>query len=98
MPFLESCEPSIQLCVGTGKQEDDDLALIEDWCLDHQFEFVDLDQKTVEPLDKAGWDLAVDVLQTNLWDGMSQKEPDNKKSNEPLLDDEDFYKGLVETK
>ncbi|KAI8142490.1 hypothetical protein BJV82DRAFT_144027 [Fennellomyces sp. T-0311] len=94
LPFLESCEPSIQLCVADGKQEDDDLALIEDWCLDHQFEYVDLDQKTVEPLDKAGWDLAVDVLQTNLWDGMSQKEPDSKKSNEPLLEDEEFYKEL----
>ncbi|KAI9498488.1 hypothetical protein BDB00DRAFT_754805 [Zychaea mexicana] len=98
VPFLEGCEPSIQLCVGSGQQKDDDMSPIEDWCLDHQFEYVDLEEKTVEPLDKAGWDLAVDVLQTNLWDGMSQKEPDNNKNNnvsgETVYDDDDFYKEL----
>ena len=72
--------------------------MIEDWCLDHQFEYVDLDENTVEPLDKAGWDLAVDVLQTNLWDGMSQKEPDvngriKNKADDTVYDDDDFYKG-----
>ncbi|KAG2224548.1 hypothetical protein INT45_004393 [Circinella minor] len=100
--FLETSEPSIQLCVGSGEpkeDEDHDLGMIEDWCLDHQFEYVDLDEKTVEPLDKAGWDLAVDVLQTNLWDGMAQKEPDVNGSNknkmgETVYDDDDFYKEL----
>ncbi|KAI9262399.1 hypothetical protein BDA99DRAFT_482509 [Phascolomyces articulosus] len=100
IPFLESCEPSIQMCVGHGEpkeDEDSDLGSIEDWCLDHQFEYVDLDEKTVEPLDKAGWDLAVDVLQTNLWDGMSQKESDGSSKNkeqETIYDDDDFYKEL----
>lgn len=106
---MERCEPSVLLCVSGVKETTDeskDSSSIEEWCLDHQFEYVDLQEKTVEPLDKAGWDLAVDVLQTNLWDGMTQKEQDNAKVNENKAgkslfresvydkEDDDFYEGM----
>lgn len=96
LPFLDKCAPAIRLCVSTGAGSGSEA--FEDWCLDHEFEYVDLEQKTVEPLDKAGWDLAVDVLQTNMWDGMKQKEQDAnarpQRENTPYdEDDDDLYRG-----
>ncbi|KAI9311549.1 hypothetical protein BX666DRAFT_1996238 [Dichotomocladium elegans] len=93
LPFVEKHEPSILMCAGLPAGEDNvELPDIEDWCLDHQFEYVDLDEKTVEPLDKAGWDLAVDILQTNLWDGMTEhkataqrSEPQGNEGDEELM-------------
>lgn len=91
IPFLDQYEPSIRLCAALPFKQDNkehDFEDIEEWCLDHQFEYVDMDEKTVEPLDKAGWDLAVDILQTNLWDGMKEHKSTQGKDDEQAADEE----------
>ncbi|ORZ02596.1 hypothetical protein BCR43DRAFT_481804 [Syncephalastrum racemosum] len=69
--FIENCSPSIQLCVSFGAGPDMEDS-VEGWCVEHQFEYVDLEAKQQEELNKAGWGLALDALQANMWDGMSQ--------------------------
>ncbi|KAJ8660615.1 hypothetical protein O0I10_003663 [Lichtheimia ornata] len=88
--FLDKYEPSIRLCAALPFKEEkkQDFEDIEEWCLDHQFEYVDMDEKTVEPLDKGGWDLAVDILQTNLWDGMKEHKSSHDKDDEQAADEE----------
>lgn len=91
IPFLDQYEPSIRLCAALPFKQDNkkhDFEDIEEWCLDHQFEYVDMDENTVEPLDKAGWDLAVDILQTNLWDGMKEHKSTQGKDDEQAADEE----------
>ncbi|KAI7883952.1 hypothetical protein K492DRAFT_125696, partial [Lichtheimia hyalospora FSU 10163] len=95
--FLDKYEPSIRLCAALPfKQEKkQDFEDIEEFCLDHQFEYVDMDEKTVEPLDKAGWDLAVDILQTNLWDGMKEHKSTHGEDDEQAADEE-LLRGYTE--
>ncbi|KAG0171630.1 hypothetical protein DFQ29_008729 [Apophysomyces sp. BC1021] len=92
LPFLENCDPSIRLCIGTGANKKAEDA-VEDWCIDNQIEYIDLDETTDMPLDKAGVSLAVDVLQTNMWDGLTQKTKVSGHSNS-VDEDEQLLKEL----
>ncbi|KAI7869746.1 hypothetical protein BDF14DRAFT_1780414 [Spinellus fusiger] len=78
LSFLEVCEPSIRLCIGAGDttEKEKGTASIdyEEWCLDNEFEYIDREEVTEDPLDKAGVELAVEVLKTNMWDGSTHKE------------------------
>ncbi|KAI9008755.1 hypothetical protein CLU79DRAFT_776750 [Phycomyces nitens] len=111
LPFLEECDPSIRLCVGrTGdckNTEPKETIDYEEWCLDHEFEYIDLDETTKDPLDKAGVELAVEVLKTNMWDGSSHKDTVGQKPHRPEYnkkeedyedededDEEEFYREL----
>ncbi|KAI8979540.1 hypothetical protein BDF20DRAFT_870226 [Mycotypha africana] len=77
VPFIEQARPEIRVCIGTtseiplsGKQ----YAEIIDWCTAHQFDFVDMDEKSDIPMDKVGVDLVVDILQTNFWEGRKDRD------------------------
>ncbi|KAI8390166.1 hypothetical protein BD560DRAFT_380119 [Blakeslea trispora] len=75
-PFLEQSNPSICLCIGTSAEKTLNMekdAEINDWCLSNGFDYVDMDETTDTPMDKVGTELALDILQTNLWDGMQKK-------------------------
>ncbi|CAO3595052.1 unnamed protein product [Absidia cylindrospora] len=57
----------------------------EDWCLENQFGYIDISQPPSDiPMDKSGYDLVVDELHTNMWDGLSRK--DGKKTQTRLPD------------
>ncbi|KAI8372626.1 hypothetical protein EDC96DRAFT_606107 [Choanephora cucurbitarum] len=85
-PFLEQSDPSICLCVGTSTQKtilsmEKDVE-INDWCISNGFDYVDMDETTDTPFDKVGIELALDILQTNLWDGMQKKKSKHASEHE----------------
>ncbi|KAL0074529.1 hypothetical protein J3Q64DRAFT_1732466 [Phycomyces blakesleeanus] len=109
LPFLEKCDPSIRLCVGkteknAQKTNSKETIDYEEWCLDNEFEYIDLDETTEDPLDKAGVELAVEVLKTNMWDGSTHKDTVGQKPHKPEYkddnaldeddDEEEFYREL----
>ncbi|CAO3636483.1 unnamed protein product [Cunninghamella echinulata] len=72
---------------------------MEEWCLDHQFDYVDMDLQSESPLDKVGYDMIVDALHTNMWDGLTRKDGrqakkinilQNQSDGEEGVDDDDF--------
>ncbi|KAI8081449.1 uncharacterized protein BX664DRAFT_340416 [Halteromyces radiatus] len=84
MSFLEVCDPSIRLCIGmsssmetkatqTTTTDSSSTDVFEDWCLENQFDYIDMDQQPEIPMDKKGYDLVVDALHTNMWDGLVRK-------------------------
>ncbi|KAI8331926.1 alpha and gamma adaptin binding protein p34-domain-containing protein [Chlamydoabsidia padenii] len=80
--FLNTCEPAIRLCIATAQKVD--TTSFEDWCLEHQFDFVDMakqeqDDDELTPMDKVGYDLVVDALHTNMWDGLTRKDGKSKQ-------------------
>jgi hypothetical protein len=88
IPFLEQAEPGIKLCVGKSAKEPltmEQDANINDWCLSNGFDFVDMDETTETPMDKVGMDLALEILQTNFWDGMIKKNIGGVAEDEELL-------------
>lgn len=62
-------------------------AEINDWCLSNSFDYVDMDEKTDIPMDKVGIDLALEIIQTNFWDGMVKKNVSGVAEDEDLLND-----------
>jgi hypothetical protein len=81
--FLEVCDPGIRLCIATStttQQTETTTTEFEDWCLEHQFDYVDMKQQEVEtPMDKVGYDLVVDALHTNMWEGLTRKDGQRKQ-------------------
>lgn len=65
---------------------------INDWCLSHGFDYVDMDEVTDTPMDKVGMELALEILQTNFWDGMV------KKNTSGIAEDEDLLREIQELK
>lgn len=93
VPFLEEAEPGIKLCIGTCATEPLSVekdAEINDWCLSHGFDYIDMDETTETPMDKVGMDLALEILQTNFWDGMV------KKNVNGIAEDEDLVREIRE--
>lgn len=93
--FLDQTEPGIRLCIGTSSKvplsmEQD--AEINDWCLGNMFDYVDMDETTETPMDKVGMQLAVEIIQTNFWDGMV------KKNTSGIAEDEDLLREIQELK
>jgi hypothetical protein len=93
--FLEQAEPGIKLCIGASSKvpltmEQD--AEINDWCLANAFDYVDMDETTETPMDKVGMELAVEIIQTNFWDGMV------KKNVSGIAEDEDLLREIQELK
>ncbi|KAI8098164.1 uncharacterized protein B0P05DRAFT_520752 [Gilbertella persicaria] len=87
-PFLEQANPSIRMCIGTTSTtplSNEKDAEINDWCISNQFDYVDMDETAETPLDKVGNDLALDIIQTNLWDGMKKKHMEGAEEEEELL-------------
>lgn len=62
-------------------------AEINDWCLSNSFDYVDMDEKTDVPMDKVGIELALEIIQTNFWDGMVKKNVSGVAEDEDLLND-----------
>ena len=94
VPFLEQAEPNIKLCIGTSAKEPLTMekdAEINDWCLANGFDYVDMDETTDTPMDRVGMDLALEILQTNFWDGMVKK-------NGGVAEEEDLMRELQELK
>ncbi|ORZ22270.1 hypothetical protein BCR42DRAFT_319798, partial [Absidia repens] len=84
-PFLENCEPAIRLSVTHEEASTSNDTYFEDWCLENQFGYIDINQPPSDiPMDKSGYDLVVDELHTNMWDGLSRK--DGKKTEVRLPD------------
>ncbi|KAI8388308.1 uncharacterized protein BYT42DRAFT_611369 [Radiomyces spectabilis] len=100
LPFLEACDPAIRLCIDTSSPSATPDTNFEDWCLEHQFEYINMHDTTEIDLDKAGLDLAVDVLQTNMWDGLIRKhneaKPAGPQGNIGSLQDEETIELLKE--
>ncbi|KAI8885778.1 hypothetical protein K501DRAFT_214925 [Backusella circina FSU 941] len=95
-PFLELVEPSIKLCIansGKGGAQADDA---EEWCLSRGFDYVDMDEATDIPMDKVGYELALEILQTHFWDGMVKKKSDGTLEEED--EEDDIVKDLQELK
>jgi hypothetical protein len=93
--FLDQAEPAIRICVGTSSKEPLSMEVdadINDWCLSHGFDYVDMDETTDTPMDKVGMALALEILQTNFWDGML------KKSASGIAEDEDLLREIQELK
>jgi hypothetical protein len=87
-PFLEQAEPGIKICLGTKSEEPLTMgkdAEVNDWCLSNGFDYVDMDETTETPMDKVGMDLALDIIQTNFWDGMVKKNVSGVAQDEDLL-------------
>lgn len=92
VPFLEQSEPGIKLCVGNSSKEPLSMekdAEINDWCLSHGFDYVDMDETTETPMDKVGMDLTLEILQTNFWDGMVKK-----KTSTGMNEEEDLIREI----
>ncbi|KAL9544320.1 hypothetical protein MBANPS3_007696 [Mucor bainieri] len=90
LPFLDQAEPGIRLCIGTSSNQPLDMevdAEINDWCLSNSFDYVDMDEKTDIPMDKVGIELALEIIQTNFWDGMVKKNVSGIAEDEDLLND-----------
>ncbi|KAI8974989.1 hypothetical protein BDB01DRAFT_381084 [Pilobolus umbonatus] len=86
VPFLDAVDPNIRMCVVASSKTpltDDKDGEIDDWCIAHNFDLVDMDETTDRVMDKVGIDLVVDILQTNLWDGMVKK-----NGGGPVTDDD----------
>lgn len=93
--FLEQAEPGIKICLGTKCGKDLTMekdAEINDFCLSNMFDYVDMDETTDTPIDKVGMDLALDIIQTNFWDGMV------KKNVSGVAEDEDLLREIQELK
>ncbi|EPB82149.1 hypothetical protein HMPREF1544_11110 [Mucor circinelloides 1006PhL] len=89
-PFLDQAEPGIRLCIGTSSNQPLDMevdAEINDWCLSNSFDYVDMDEKTDIPMDKVRIDLALEIIQTNFWDGMVKKNASGIAEDEDLLNE-----------
>ncbi|KAG1151493.1 hypothetical protein G6F37_001071 [Rhizopus arrhizus] len=83
LPFLEVSEPGIRICIGYDQATEE----MNDWCLSNGFDYVDMnEEKTGTPMDKVGIELALDILQTNMWDGMIRKSNNNITEEEEELD------------
>ncbi|CAO3611152.1 unnamed protein product [Mucor hiemalis] len=65
---------------------------INDWCLSNGFDYVDMDETTETPMDKVGMELALEILQTNFWDGMV------KKNTSGAVEDEEILREIQELK
>ncbi|GAN04855.1 conserved hypothetical protein [Mucor ambiguus] len=90
LSFLDQTEPGIRLCIGTSSEQPFDMqvdAEINDWCLLNSFDYVDMDEKSDIPMDKVGIDLALEIIQTNFWDGMVKKNVSGVAEDEALLSD-----------
>ncbi|KAG2214102.1 hypothetical protein INT46_011904 [Mucor plumbeus] len=90
LPFLDQAEPGIRLCIGTSSNKALDMesdAEINDWCLSNSFDYVDMDEKTDIPMDKVGMELALEIIQTNFWDGMTKKNVNGIAEDEDLLNE-----------
>lgn len=88
LPFLDQGEPAIRMCVGNSSKEPLSMevdAHINDWCLSHGFDYVDMDEVTDTPMDKVGMELALEILQTNFWEGMVKKNTNGTAEDEDLL-------------
>lgn len=62
-------------------------AEINDWCLSNSLDYVDMDEKTDVPMDKVGMELALEIMQTNFWDGMTKKNVSGIAEDEDLLNE-----------
>ncbi|KAI8647739.1 hypothetical protein BD408DRAFT_286 [Parasitella parasitica] len=95
LPFLNQAEPGIRLCIGNSSKEPLTMevdAEINDWCLSNGFDYVDMDEKTDIPMDKVRMELALEIIQTNFWDGMV------KKNVNGIAEDEDLLREIRELK
>ncbi|CEP10104.1 hypothetical protein [Parasitella parasitica] len=90
LPFLDQAGPGIRLCIGTSSKEPLTMevdAEINDWCLSNSFDYVDMDEKTDIPMDKVRMELALEIIQTNFWDGMVKKKVSGTIEEEDLLNE-----------
>lgn len=71
---------------------------MNDWCLSNGFDYVDMNEKTETPMDKVGIALALEILQTNLWDGMIRKDKGGMTEREEELELIRGNQGLIEGK
>ncbi|RCH92048.1 hypothetical protein CU098_010264, partial [Rhizopus stolonifer] len=83
LPFLDKTEPNIRMCINQSHQNTEDM---NDWCLSNGFDYVDMNEKTETPMDKVGIALALEILQTNLWDGMIRKDKGGMTEREEELE------------
>ncbi|KAF7721041.1 hypothetical protein EC973_005524 [Apophysomyces ossiformis] len=97
LTFLEDCDPGIRVCVADGTAEEE-VEAIESWCIDNQFEYIDMTRTTDIAFDKAGADLALEVLQTNMWDGMTRKDNVSAAKNLKTEEQEQLYKEMADLK
>lgn len=78
------------MCIGTSSNKALDMevdAEINDWCLSNSLDYVDMDEKTDIPMDKVGMELALEIIQTNFWDGMTKKNVSGIAEDEDLLNE-----------
>ncbi|KAI8065641.1 hypothetical protein BC940DRAFT_241012 [Gongronella butleri] len=84
--FLQKHDPAIRLCVAmpsTGDIQGTNDASA--YCLENEFEHVDMDAEPQDEYDKVGHELIVDALHTNMWDGMERKGQANARQDAMLL-------------
>ncbi|KAI9255567.1 hypothetical protein BY458DRAFT_541707 [Sporodiniella umbellata] len=82
LPFLNKTEPAIRLCIHQNHQDPED---INAWCLDHGFDYVDMNESPDYEMDKVGMALALEILQTHLWDGLERKDKQGSIEEEELV-------------
>lgn len=94
LPFLEQAEPNIRMCINYGSTKEEEAAEMNDWCLSHAFDYVDMNEvKSDVPFDKVGIELALDIIQTNLWEGMVKKK---KKKMTEQEEEQDLIRGNIQ--
>ncbi|KAJ3170908.1 hypothetical protein HK101_011302 [Irineochytrium annulatum] len=73
--FVASAEPGVVLCVAGGKKDgstEEQLDAASEWCVEHGFEFVDLDEEE-EEYGSVGMGRVIEALSSNMWPGMVKK-------------------------
>ncbi|KAG1180364.1 hypothetical protein G6F70_001272 [Rhizopus microsporus] len=94
LPFLEQAEPNIRMCINYGSTKEEEAAEMNDWCLSHAFDYVDMNEvKSDVQFDKVGIELALDIIQTNLWEGMVKKK---KKKMTEQEEEQDLIREIQE--
>lgn len=76
------------MCVGTHSDTLPSMEFdseVNDWCISNGFDYVDMDETTDTPMDKVGAELALDIIQTNFWDGMIKKKVNGQTEEEDLI-------------
>ncbi|ORX86633.1 hypothetical protein K493DRAFT_319762 [Basidiobolus meristosporus CBS 931.73] len=103
LAFTTKFEPGVCLCIGNNilnSSEGDskvDTEEIDDWCLEHGFEYIDMDEEAEN--ETTGVHRIVEALESHRWDGMIM----NGESPDPIDDspeeprDEKWMRNMLES-